>query len=251
MSDREAGVFYIVYNEDVEFGDVNYPDGFYKKVCISCYRDYGETLVGTYCHDLKMNYLESCAGVLDMAAEVQNRNNVALRWNSPSSEQPVSAYHVYRNDVLLKELPQTAYLDENLPNGDYTYSVRAVYADGCESLSYNTVKVTVQNTGIGEKEKNGDIVVFPNPTSGELHVTFTGNRHCGLDPQSPANNDGVAGETYRGTGRNDIEIFDVFGRTAGTYSYGLEIDISHLPSGMYFVRITTENGTVTRKVVKR
>jgi hypothetical protein len=27
-------------------------------------------------------------------------------------------------------------------------------------------------------------------------------------------------------------------------------DISHLPSGIYFLRITTENGVVMRKVVK-
>ncbi|MCL2041651.1 MAG: T9SS type A sorting domain-containing protein [Bacteroidales bacterium] len=29
------------------------------------------------------------------------------------------------------------------------------------------------------------------------------------------------------------------------------MDISHLPSGIYFVRVTTETGAVVRKVVKR
>jgi hypothetical protein len=59
MPDREAGVFYLVYDELVEIND---PWGIYLKLCVSHYTDYGETLVGTYCHDLKMNYPESCVG---------------------------------------------------------------------------------------------------------------------------------------------------------------------------------------------
>ena len=233
IPDREAGVFYIARNKLVEIDE--YPDGdwwFYTQLCISHYRDYGETLVGTYCHDLMMHYPDCCAGVLDMEAEVVN-NNVALQWSIPEAESPPKAYRIYRNDTLLKELPQTAYLDENLPNGSYTYAVRAVYADGCESLSYNTVKVAIDVTGIGEKEKGDGIVVFPNPTGGKIQVTAGANNY------SPIQN---------------IEVFDVFGRNMDIKfpSFGgvRGGNISHLPTGMYFLRITTGNGVVTRKVVK-
>jgi hypothetical protein len=30
-----------------------------------------------------------------------------------------------------------------------------------------------------------------------------------------------------------------------------EVDISHLPAGIYFMQITTEKGVVAKKVVKR
>jgi hypothetical protein len=232
MSDREAGVFYIVYGELVE---VDEPWGYYRRLCFSHYRDYGETLVGTYCHDFKINYPESCAGVMDMEAEVVDNNNVALRWGIPETEHPPTAYRLYRNNSLLTELPQTAYFDESLPNGSYTYSVRAVYyaADTCESLSYNIVKVTIEGTGIEQlKMDNGQLKIFPNPTGGELRVE--------------------SGEWRV----ENVEIFDLMGRRMpiGQSKIGqskIVLNGSHLPAGMYFIRIQTENSVVTRKIVKQ
>ncbi|MDR2971608.1 MAG: S8 family peptidase [Bacteroidales bacterium] len=91
-----------------------------------------------------------------------------------------------------------------------------------------------------------EIVVYPNPTNGELRVT-----------------------SYE-LQVNSIEIFDIYGRklsqipnftsipsaSGGDLShYSLltthySIDISHLPNGIYFVRIQTEKDNVTRKIVK-
>jgi hypothetical protein len=71
------------------------------------------------------------------------------------------------------------------------------------------------------------LFIYPNPTSGELIVN-----------------------SYELTVKS-VEIFDVMGNSYGLTvlpSYGL--DISHLPSGIYFLRITTETGVVTRKVIK-
>jgi hypothetical protein len=60
---------------------------------------------------------------------------------------------------------------------------------------------------------------------------------------------------------SDIAIYDIMGRTVGAYLYGRpkigqsnigqsEINISHFPTGMYFLRIMTEQGIATRKVIK-
>ena len=229
IPDREAGVFYIVHSQLVEIDE--YPDGdwwFYTQLCISHYSDYGETLVGTYCHDLMMHYPESCAGVLDMEAKIEDRNRVLLSWETP--ETSVTTFQLYRNDTLLKELQGNTYFDENLPDGSYAYHIKAVYADGCESLSYNIAKINIQTVGIAEQEKDDGIVVYPNPASGEIQVT-----------------------SYE-LQVTSIEIFDVFGRNMGVKfpSFGgvRGGNISHLPTGMYFLWITTENGVVTRKVVK-
>ncbi|MCL2511379.1 MAG: T9SS type A sorting domain-containing protein, partial [Bacteroidales bacterium] len=234
MSDRKAGVFYIVQREMVEMDD---PWGYYAKVCISHYGDYGETLVGTYCHDLMMHYPGCCAGVLDMEAQVVDNNAVALQWSIPETESLPKSYRIYRNNILLQELPQTAYLDENLPNGSYIYAVRAVYADGCESLSYNTVKVAIDFTGIVEKVGNDGIVVYPNPTGGELTIT-------------------IAGQARNELGITNVEVFDLMGRTVGTNlrvcpEIETKINIAHLPTGIYFMRITTETDVVTKKIVKQ
>jgi len=75
-----------------------------------------------------------------------------------------------------------------------------------------------------------DIILFPNPTSGELRIT---------NEQSTIKN---------------VEIFDIYGKKLllQTTFRALEtaIDISHLSTGIYFVKIYTESGEVTRKVVK-
>jgi len=250
MSDREAGVFYIVYGELVEIDE---PWGIYEKICISHYRDYGETLVGTYCHDFMIGYPESCAGVLDMEAEVWNNNNVLLQWSPPEGEQTVAAYRIYRDNVLLAELQQTTCLDEDLPDGSYTYYIRAMYSDSCESLSYNIVKVNVEFiTGIEAPQvpPRRDVRVYPNPTDGMLYITTVETGHA---PSLQITN---------------IEIFDVFGRAVvvapietlramslqshiAHRTSQIEMDISHLPTGMYFVRIQTENDAITKKIMKR
>ena len=119
--------------------------------------------------------------------------------------------------------------------------------------------------GIVETLRATSLQIYPNPTRGEL--TITCYRHCGLDPQSPEN-DEIAGQT-----RNDIhgvDVFDMMGRVVHVETpcmaslqpdpelhSGLNpkpeitFDLSNVPAGMYFVRIQTKNGIVTKKVVKQ
>ncbi|MCL2041407.1 MAG: glycine-rich protein [Bacteroidales bacterium] len=112
-----------------------------------------------------------------------------------------------------------------------------------------TVTVTANKAGdpIVATMTDDEILVYPNPTTGELKITRY--RHCGLDPQSPEN-DEIAGQA-----RNDIhnvDVFDIMGREQlSTFNFQLStLDLSLLPPGVYFVRIQTETGVVTRKVVK-
>jgi len=53
---------------------------------------------------------------------------------------------------------------------------------------------------------------------------------------------------------NNVEIFDVFGKKVlsqnSLTSPETVFNISHLPAGVYFVRIFTESGEVVKKVLK-
>ena len=75
-----------------------------------------------------------------------------------------------------------------------------------------------------------NITLVPNPTTGELTIT---NYELRI---------------------TDIEIFDVYGRNLTPHtSHRLShttIDISHFPAGIYFVKITTETGIITKKIIK-
>lgn len=94
------------------------------------------------------------------------------------------------------------------------------------------------NAGINDVEGSQNIVVYPNPTTGELRITSN-------ELQVTA-----------------IEIFDVYGRNVGIKfpsnvwdgwqpkPDGVVLNISHLSNGMYFIKIYTENGEVTKKIIK-
>jgi len=84
--------------------------------------------------------------------------------------------------------------------------------------------------GIADLEKS-DILIYPNPTTGQLQV-----QSSKFKVQS-------------------VEVFDIFGKKVSSYhlitsSSNLLIDISHLPADIYFVKIATETGIITKKIIK-
>ena len=77
-----------------------------------------------------------------------------------------------------------------------------------------------------------NITIYPNPTTGELEI-----RNYESEIKS-------------------IEVFDVYGRKVSSHhlipsSSNHLINISHLTSGIYFVKVTTEQGEVVKKVIKQ
>jgi hypothetical protein len=69
--------------------------------------------------------------------------------------------------------------------------------------------------------------LYPNPTTGEFRI------ESGLRIEN-------------------VVIYDVFCKCQKIENWKTEnaIDISHLPAGVYFVKMTTEVGEVTKKVLK-
>jgi uncharacterized protein YjdB len=122
-----------------------------------------------------------------------------------------------------------------------------IYATNAASgvIGICTVTVGSGNGKIAQAEQwtidNGQLTIYPNPTNGQLTID---NGELTIE---------------------NIEIFDVMGRNVGANLYGRpnntdigqsnigksEIDISHLPSGVYFIQIKTENEMITRKVIKQ
>jgi len=77
-----------------------------------------------------------------------------------------------------------------------------------------------------------NITLHPNPTTGELRIE---NGELRI---------------------KSVEVFDVYGRKLLsnhliTSSSNQKIDISHLNSGIYFVKITTEQGVIVEKIIKQ
>jgi hypothetical protein len=227
--------------------DENLPDGkykyyvraYYQEGCVSDSSNHVKIMIGE----------ETCEAVNDLTSEKINDNSVLLTWSEPEEELQVEGYHLFRNNTQLTEalLTNTSYMDENLPNGNYEYCVATHYANGCISELSNCVEEEIK---LSITEFENRIEIYPNPTSGQLTISL------------PNLSEGGAYEAWK---MENIEILDVFGRVVYTVHPPLRIlpsfggggggrleglDISHLASGIYFLRITTETEIITRKIIK-
>jgi len=78
------------------------------------------------------------------------------------------------------------------------------------------------------------ISIYPNPTTGEFLIQ------------------GIAGQAHNDV--LNIEVFDVYGKALQSHKSPMSpettINIAHLPTGIYFIKITTEAETTTKKIIK-
>jgi len=111
----------------------------------------------------------------------------------------------------------------------------------CDSIGSNGIVLKVGSgfsinvisplqVGIEQQESQiGSIGIFPNPASTQLHI---------LNPESVA--------------ISQIRIVDMTGRIVKAVQKNTNaVDVSFLPSGVYFIEFVSETGTVIEKFVKR
>ena len=128
----------------------------------------------------------------------------------------------------------SATFSELTPNT--TYSFEAYKPETETHFASNpspTAQFSTQPLGIEELGiRNYELRVYPNPTSGELTID---NGELTID---------------------NVEIFDIYGKKLCNYqlsivNYQLKINISHLPAGIYFVKLISQNNTTkTFKIIK-
>ena len=168
-------------------------------------------------------------------------NKKAMTFDVPDTELPPGKYF-----VAVKQLDwdNIALAFDNDAKA-YYYLFVAGQMSALEMVSgfgYVHVRPNFGNppVGIDDVGKGVQCAVYPNPTNGQLIVECR--------------------DAINGISTMNIEIFDVMGRTVGanlavapdgTHQSQIAMDISHLPTGIYFLRIQTETGVVVRKVIKQ
>ena len=109
------------------------------------------------------------------------------------------------------------------PQGETLLSVRNAYRNGG---THRITRPCEQDgtVGIGETTENTIVSVYPNPASDVLHI--------------------------QASRLHKVELMDMSGRLINS-SDQHQIDISHLPAGAYFVRITTPENTTVKRFIKK
>jgi hypothetical protein len=156
----------------------------------------------------------------------RNLNVVAktVKWDAPEKGNP-AGYNVYVDGKLVAEKISSLEYTSEWKNNRYV-EVVAVYEN--DKTSVGIVKQITSEENVNEIETN-DISVYPNPVDDKLYI-----------------------ETLTQT--LTIEIYDVYGRLQDHKTTRLQgciaVDVVNLNSGIYFVKVVTENGNVVKRIVK-
>ncbi|MDR0207296.1 MAG: M28 family peptidase [Bacteroidales bacterium] len=224
----DAYLDYIVYQDSVMIGLTNTLE------YVSNVTDFNE-----HCYQVTAIYNgvtesgnsnKSCAAVplfppKDCEATFFEDKSIKITWKAPSEVTP-DKYSIVRDGIPITQQKELSYIDIVEDYLKHCYKITALYGDKESDYSNESCAV-----GLIVKEHSSSFKVVPNPTTGELTID---NGQLSIEC---------------------IEIYDVYGRIVFSNhqivsSANHLINISHLPMGNYFLKITTNNTVETIKIVK-
>jgi hypothetical protein len=126
---------------------------------------------------------------------------------------------VYLIDNMLGTITNLSESDYTFKSGKQTYDNRFTIQFESESILGTTSNEIVS------------VILYPNPTTGGLNISSEQNPITG------------------------ITVYDVQGRNVAQTEVNAKrtftIDVSQLEQGVYFVAVTTENGIITKRIIKK
>ncbi|MBL7149927.1 MAG: PKD domain-containing protein, partial [Candidatus Cloacimonetes bacterium] len=149
--------------------------------------------------------------------------DIVLDWVAPDEGRNLTGYRVYRDEVEIAEVTIVTYTDENVPTGNYTYYVTAVYGN-YESEPSNEV--------ILEHNVDQEIIVIEIlPIPGDVTINETENIDFHFSGYDPDGNplefswelDGVEVST------DSTYTFETDYTSAGEYTVSLEVTDNFVP----------------------
>ena len=165
-----------------------------------------------------------------------------LMWQKPEPHDGLSGYYIYRKSgedgeyerIKLATPNTTNFTDNSLTvEGHYYYKIQAYYqsldcfsAPAAYKYDENQFYLHVYYSTDGVNEQNeGNISIFPNPTTSRF--------------------------TVEGEGLNHISVYNLVGQKVyemECQGYSVDINLGNAETGIYMVRISTENGEVTKRI---
>lgn len=175
-----------------------------------------------------------CLPPTDVTATPISHDSVLVDWQPGGSENLWNVVVVLSGDSFDTGTPivtdsHPIIIGNLLAETSYSVYVQSDCEVNNSVWSSPTTFVTLPN-GIDDLENDHHLYIYPNPTSGVITIQHASS-HI-----------------------REIEVSDVFGKLLARIpvnGFQTNLDMSPYDSGVYFVRVSTEQGVVTKRVVKR
>jgi len=159
--------------------------------------------------------------IKDLPSPVISETGLVLAWDKEAGN---TIYQKGSNvDIFKTPEDAVAYWDKK-------GNQHGIYYENSNNTGFIPIDgVTLEEVGIGEIA-NYELRIYPNPTTGQLTID---NGQLTM---------------------NNVELFDIYGKKQLSIincPLSIEINISHLPRGVYFVKIETEKGGKIEKIIKK
>lgn len=177
---------------------------------------------GTYNETLEFETDYDCDSIVNLTLTVHESPIVDIEGNTTITQGESTTLTASGADSYVWSTGETTATITVSPEETTKYSVVGT-TNGCEAESEITVNVTV---GVSENDAL-NAKIYPNPTQGELNVRCAGMREITVFMPN--------GQTIEKINVNDDNY---------------TLNMSNYKSGVYYLRITTENGTSIQKVLK-
>jgi WD40 repeat protein len=235
--------------EVTEITGAAFPEGAISSIAIGGSDD---TLLVTFSNYGISSIWQTYDGGISWEEKEANLPDIPVRWalyhpNSTANAMLATELGVWTTSNLNEE--ETVWVQdiEGLANvrvdmlqmrmSDYTV-IAATHGRGLATAVWD-IGVGVDEQGGMEAGGQGSVEVWPNPTTGKFQITST---------KFQTNSKNQAQNLI-------IEIVNLNGKVLGTWNpepgtRNLELDISHLPQGQYFLIITTGKDVFVGKLIK-
>jgi PKD repeat protein len=159
-------------------------------------------------------------------------SSVSLNWEEGEDNAGIAGYFVFQNDIRLDSVDATAYTINNVQNGTYNFSVQAVDPSGNLSKE-KTVSITVGPDWV-ENTRDVSFSIYPNPANKSCIIEFASG-HTRIVKILAVNSNGQ-------------NVWNLSNGLLPGSGDKLELDLSNLQSGIYYLSIISESSITTRKL---
>ena len=182
-----------------------------------------------------------CYPPRDLDFDYTNNYKVKLNWVTPQPSDGLSGYYLFRKEgngeyhrIKLLNASAVTFTDNGLSEeGDYYYRLYAYYGDlDCTSSPANrhyydnVFELHVYYSPTGMDENETQVKVYPNPTKGLV--------------------------TLEAEGMMEVSVYNTFGQCVLKKEIAESqsvVDLQNVSEGLYLLRIKTENGVVSKRIV--